>query len=145
MCRLAELGWTKEDDAYRQFFTTQFLPAGTRRQGVGQDRTTRSFRDSRCIGHRVTRACDRGRPALASSAVARPSRTDPSVSSPGLGRSRAGILAQTQRHDRRLIERFAFALPALALRRVGHGRFDQPRALFANDRREPVLAGELPR
>lgn len=37
MCRLAELGWTKEDDAYRQFFTTQFLPAGTRRQGVGQD------------------------------------------------------------------------------------------------------------
>ena len=32
MCRLAELGWTKEDNAYRQFFTTQFLPAGTREQ-----------------------------------------------------------------------------------------------------------------
>src|SRR5512134_1680672 len=32
MCRLAELGWTKEDNAYRQFFTTQFLPAGTPEQ-----------------------------------------------------------------------------------------------------------------
>ncbi len=32
MCRLAELGWAKEDPAYRQFFTTQFLPTGTREQ-----------------------------------------------------------------------------------------------------------------
>lgn len=32
MCRPAELGWTREDNAYRQFFTTQFLPAGTREQ-----------------------------------------------------------------------------------------------------------------
>ncbi|WP_298827249.1 alpha/beta fold hydrolase [uncultured Piscinibacter sp.] len=32
MCRLAELGWAKADDAYRQFFTSQFLPAGTREQ-----------------------------------------------------------------------------------------------------------------
>lgn len=32
MCRLAELGWAKEDNAYRQFFTTQFLPKGTREQ-----------------------------------------------------------------------------------------------------------------
>lgn len=32
MVRLAELGWAKEDNAYRQFFTTQFLPAGTMEQ-----------------------------------------------------------------------------------------------------------------
>lgn len=32
MCRLAELGWAKEDNAYRQFFTSQFLPAGTQEQ-----------------------------------------------------------------------------------------------------------------
>ena len=29
MCRLAELGWGKEDTSFRQFFTTQFIPGGT--------------------------------------------------------------------------------------------------------------------
>jgi pimeloyl-ACP methyl ester carboxylesterase len=32
MCQLAEQGWAKEDGAYRQFFTTQILPAGTPEQ-----------------------------------------------------------------------------------------------------------------
>jgi len=29
MCRLAELGWGKQDPSFRQFFTTQFIPGGT--------------------------------------------------------------------------------------------------------------------
>jgi pimeloyl-ACP methyl ester carboxylesterase/DNA-binding CsgD family transcriptional regulator len=32
MCRLAELGWGKDDAAFRQFFTTQFIPGGTPEQ-----------------------------------------------------------------------------------------------------------------
>jgi pimeloyl-ACP methyl ester carboxylesterase/DNA-binding CsgD family transcriptional regulator len=32
MCQLAEQGWAKEDGAYRQFFTTQILPAATPQQ-----------------------------------------------------------------------------------------------------------------
>ncbi len=32
MCHLAELGWGKEDAAFRQFFTTQFIPGGTAEQ-----------------------------------------------------------------------------------------------------------------
>ena len=32
MCRLAELGWGKHDPAFRQFFTTQFIPGGTPEQ-----------------------------------------------------------------------------------------------------------------
>jgi pimeloyl-ACP methyl ester carboxylesterase len=32
MCRLAELGWGKHDPAFRQFFTTQFIPGGTTEQ-----------------------------------------------------------------------------------------------------------------
>jgi pimeloyl-ACP methyl ester carboxylesterase len=32
MCRLAELGWGKQDPAFRQFFTTQFIPGGTLEQ-----------------------------------------------------------------------------------------------------------------
>jgi pimeloyl-ACP methyl ester carboxylesterase/DNA-binding CsgD family transcriptional regulator len=32
MCRLAELGWGKQDPAFRQFFTTQFIPGGTPEQ-----------------------------------------------------------------------------------------------------------------
>jgi pimeloyl-ACP methyl ester carboxylesterase/DNA-binding CsgD family transcriptional regulator len=32
MCRLAELGWGKQDAAFRQFFTTQFIPGGTPEQ-----------------------------------------------------------------------------------------------------------------
>lgn len=32
MCRLAELGWGKEDASFRQFFTTQFIPGGTAEQ-----------------------------------------------------------------------------------------------------------------
>lgn len=32
MCRLAELGWGKEDPSFRQFFTTQFIPGGTPEQ-----------------------------------------------------------------------------------------------------------------
>lgn len=28
-CKLAELGWGKQDPAFRQFFTTQFIPGGT--------------------------------------------------------------------------------------------------------------------
>src|SRR5690606_1989372 len=32
MCRLAELGWGKRDPAFRQFFTTQFIPGGTPEQ-----------------------------------------------------------------------------------------------------------------
>lgn len=32
MVRLAELGWGRSDDAFRQFFTTQFIPGGTREQ-----------------------------------------------------------------------------------------------------------------
>lgn len=32
MCRLAELGWGKDDAAFRQFFTSQFLPAGSAEQ-----------------------------------------------------------------------------------------------------------------
>lgn len=32
MCRLAELGWGKDDPAFRQFFTTQFIPGGTPEQ-----------------------------------------------------------------------------------------------------------------
>jgi pimeloyl-ACP methyl ester carboxylesterase/DNA-binding CsgD family transcriptional regulator len=32
MCRLAELGWGKDDAAFRQFFTTQFIPGGTAEQ-----------------------------------------------------------------------------------------------------------------
>lgn len=29
MCHLAELGWGRQDPAFRQFFTTQFIPGGT--------------------------------------------------------------------------------------------------------------------
>lgn len=29
MCRLAELGWGRDDPSFRQFFTTQFIPGGT--------------------------------------------------------------------------------------------------------------------
>jgi pimeloyl-ACP methyl ester carboxylesterase/DNA-binding CsgD family transcriptional regulator len=32
MCRLAELGWGKQDESFRQFFTTQFIPGGTPEQ-----------------------------------------------------------------------------------------------------------------
>lgn len=32
MARLAELGWGKNDAAFRQFFTTQFIPGGTAEQ-----------------------------------------------------------------------------------------------------------------
>lgn len=32
MCRLAELGWGKQDPSFRQFFTTQFIPGGTAEQ-----------------------------------------------------------------------------------------------------------------
>lgn len=32
MCHLAELGWGKDDAAFRQFFTTQFIPGGTPEQ-----------------------------------------------------------------------------------------------------------------
>ena len=32
MCRLAELGWGKQDASFRQFFTTQFIPSGTPEQ-----------------------------------------------------------------------------------------------------------------
>jgi pimeloyl-ACP methyl ester carboxylesterase/DNA-binding CsgD family transcriptional regulator len=32
MARLAELGWGKHDPAFRQFFTTQFIPGGTPEQ-----------------------------------------------------------------------------------------------------------------
>jgi pimeloyl-ACP methyl ester carboxylesterase/DNA-binding CsgD family transcriptional regulator len=32
MCRLAELGWGKQDPSFRQFFTTQFIPGGTPEQ-----------------------------------------------------------------------------------------------------------------
>ena len=32
MVRLAELGWGRSDAAFRQFFTTQFIPGGTREQ-----------------------------------------------------------------------------------------------------------------
>jgi len=32
MCRLAEHGWGKHDPAFRQFFTTQFIPGGTAEQ-----------------------------------------------------------------------------------------------------------------
>ncbi|MBI5717451.1 MAG: alpha/beta fold hydrolase [Burkholderiales bacterium] len=32
MCHLAELGWGKHDQAFRQFFTTQFIPCGTHEQ-----------------------------------------------------------------------------------------------------------------
>jgi len=29
MCKLAEIGWGKEDPSFRQFFTSQFMPGGT--------------------------------------------------------------------------------------------------------------------
>jgi len=32
MCRLAELGWGKDDPSFRQFFTSQFIPGGTAEQ-----------------------------------------------------------------------------------------------------------------
>ena len=32
MCRLAELGWGKDDVSFRQFFTSQFIPGGTPQQ-----------------------------------------------------------------------------------------------------------------
>jgi len=32
MCRLAELGWGKQDASFRQFFTSQFIPGGTPEQ-----------------------------------------------------------------------------------------------------------------
>src|SRR5437868_13121432 len=32
MARLAELGWGQENPAFRQFFTTQFIPGGTPEQ-----------------------------------------------------------------------------------------------------------------
>ena len=32
MDKLAELGWGKDDEAFRQFFTSQFIPGGTREQ-----------------------------------------------------------------------------------------------------------------
>jgi len=32
MCRLAELGWGKDDPSFRQFFTSQFIPGGTPEQ-----------------------------------------------------------------------------------------------------------------
>ena len=32
MCKLAELGWGKEDPSFRQFFTSQFFPHGTPEQ-----------------------------------------------------------------------------------------------------------------
>lgn len=32
MCRLAQLGWGKQDPSFRQFFTTQFIPGGTPEQ-----------------------------------------------------------------------------------------------------------------
>lgn len=32
MCKLAELGWGKQDASFRQFFTTQFIPGGTAEQ-----------------------------------------------------------------------------------------------------------------
>ena len=40
MCHLAELGWGRQDPAFRQFFTTQFIPGGTAEQRIAdlQDR-----------------------------------------------------------------------------------------------------------
>jgi len=32
MARLAEIGWGRSDEAFRQFFTSQFIPGGTREQ-----------------------------------------------------------------------------------------------------------------
>jgi pimeloyl-ACP methyl ester carboxylesterase/DNA-binding CsgD family transcriptional regulator len=32
MCQLAEIGWGREEDAFRQFFTSQFIPGGTPEQ-----------------------------------------------------------------------------------------------------------------
>ncbi|HPF25733.1 MAG TPA: alpha/beta fold hydrolase [Steroidobacteraceae bacterium] len=32
MCRLAALGWGKQDESFRQFFTTQFIPGGSHEQ-----------------------------------------------------------------------------------------------------------------
>jgi len=32
MCRLAEIGWGKEDPSFRQFFTSQFIPGGSSEQ-----------------------------------------------------------------------------------------------------------------
>ena len=32
MYKLAEVGWGKDDEAFRQFFTSQFIPGGTREQ-----------------------------------------------------------------------------------------------------------------
>ncbi len=32
MCRLAEIGWGKQEPSFRQFFTTQFIPGGTAEQ-----------------------------------------------------------------------------------------------------------------
>jgi pimeloyl-ACP methyl ester carboxylesterase/DNA-binding CsgD family transcriptional regulator len=32
MCRLAELGWGRDDASFRQFFTSQFIPGGTPEQ-----------------------------------------------------------------------------------------------------------------
>jgi len=32
MIQLAEIGWGRSDDAFRQFFTSQFIPGGTREQ-----------------------------------------------------------------------------------------------------------------
>jgi pimeloyl-ACP methyl ester carboxylesterase/DNA-binding CsgD family transcriptional regulator len=32
MCRLAEIGWGKQDPSFRQFFTTQFIPGGSAEQ-----------------------------------------------------------------------------------------------------------------
>lgn len=32
MARLAEIGWGRSDESFRQFFTTQFIPGGTREQ-----------------------------------------------------------------------------------------------------------------
>lgn len=32
MCKLAELGWGKEDASFRQFFTSQFIPGGSAEQ-----------------------------------------------------------------------------------------------------------------
>jgi pimeloyl-ACP methyl ester carboxylesterase/DNA-binding CsgD family transcriptional regulator len=32
MCKLAELGWGKEDPSFRQFFTSQFIPGGSAEQ-----------------------------------------------------------------------------------------------------------------
>ena len=116
MIRLAELGWGQDNPAFRQFFTTQFIPGGSPEQHQWfneLERISTSPRERRALHARVQR--DRRRRAAAAgrlpdARLARHSRR---------ARSVRGRPADCDPHSRRALRAARNAEPPDARRRAG--------------------------